>query len=72
MPESTTIILPKAMPVAQRIPGVSKQISEWLESLEKPFNLEKDALHLAKYEKNAKSYSYHYVLDRNIKSLRKR
>ena len=72
MPESTTIILPKAMPVAQRIPGVSKQISEWLESLEKPFNLDKDALHLARYEKNAKNYSYHYVLDRNIKSLRKR
>ena len=72
MPESTTIILPKTMPIAERIPGVIEQISEWLESLEKPFNLDKDALHLAKYEKNIENYSYHYVLDRNIKSSRKR
>jgi hypothetical protein len=72
MPETTTITLPKTMPVTERIPGVSKQILEWLESLEEPFNLERDALHLAKYERNIRNYRYHYVLDRDIKIPRKR
>jgi hypothetical protein len=72
MPESTTITLPKTMPVTERIPGVSRQISKWLKSLEKPFNIERDALHLAKYELNVKDFKYYYVLDRDIKILRKR
>ena len=72
MPESTTITLPKTMPINKRLPGVSKQILEWLESLEKPFNLETDALHLAKYERNIRNYRYQYVLDRDIKISRKR
>ena len=60
------------MPVTERIPGVSKQILKWLESLEKPFNIERDALHLAKYERNPKNFKYCYVLDRDIKITRKR
>jgi len=72
MNESTTITLPKTMPVTERIPGVSKQILEWLESLEEPFNLEKDALHLAKYEQNVKNFKYYYILDRDIKISRKK
>jgi len=72
MPESTTITIPKTMPVTERIPGVSKQILEWLESLEEPFNLERDALHLAKYEQNVKNFKYYYVLDRDIKISRKK
>lgn len=72
MPESTTIILPKTMPVTERIPGVSKQILEWLNTLEEPFNLERDVFHLAKYERNVKDFKYYYVLDRDIKISRKR
>ena len=72
MNESTTITLPRTMPVTERIPGVSKQILEWLESLDRPFNIEKDALHLAKYERNVKNFKYCYVLDRDIKNARKR
>jgi len=72
MQESTTITLPKTMPVTERIPGVSRQISKWLESLEEPFNLERDAFHMAKYERNIRNYRYHYVLDRDIKIPRKR
>jgi hypothetical protein len=72
MPESTTITIPKTMPVTERIPGVSKQILEWLESLDRPFNIEKDALHLAKYERNVRNFKYYYVLDRDIKISRKR
>jgi hypothetical protein len=71
MQESTIIKLPKTMPVADRIPGVSRQISKWLETLEKPFNIEKDALHLAKCERNVKNFKYYYVLDRDIKISRK-
>jgi hypothetical protein len=71
MPETTTITLPKTMPVTERIPGVSRQITKWLESLEKPFNIEKDALHLAKCERNVKTFKYYYVLDRDIKISRK-
>ncbi|MBW1704277.1 MAG: hypothetical protein JRJ86_03835 [Deltaproteobacteria bacterium] len=72
MHESTTITISKTMPVTERIPGVSRQILEWLESLEEPFNIERDALHLAKYERNIRDYRYHYVLDRDIKIPRKR
>lgn len=72
MNESTTITLPRTMPVTERIPGVSKQILEWLESLDRPFNIEKDALHLAKYERNVRNFRYYYVLDRDIKIPRKR
>jgi len=72
MIESTTITLPKTMPVTERIPGVSRQISKWLESLEKPFDIERDSLHLSKYELNVKNFKYYYVLDRDIKIPRKR
>ena len=72
MPESTTITIPKTMPVTERIPGVSRQILEWLKTLEEPFNIERDALYLAKYERNIGNYRYHYVLERDIKTPRKR
>ena len=66
MSERITITLPRKMPLSQRISGVSKEISKWLESLEEPFNIRTDVMHLAGCERNDK-YSYHYVLDRAAK-----
>ncbi len=54
------------MPLIDRISGVSKEICKWLESLEEPFNIDRDVMQLAKYEQNDK-YSYHYILDRAAK-----
>lgn len=68
MSESITITLPKAMPTGERILGASKRISEWLESLEKPFNIEKDELLLTRYEQNDKDYSYRYIINRSMKN----
>jgi hypothetical protein len=66
MSERITITLPKKMPLSERISGVSKEISKWLKSLEEPFNIRTDVMHLAGCERNDK-YSYHYVLDRAAK-----
>lgn len=71
MVESTSFTLPKTMPVNKRISRVSKQISKWIESLDKPFNAEADALHLTEYEKNGEKYIYHYTIARNAKSPKK-
>ena len=67
MAEHKTIILPKTMPLVERISGVSKEISEWIKSFEEPFNVTTDVIQLAKYERNDK-YSYHYIIDRAVKS----
>ena len=67
MSEHKTIILPKTMPLVERISGVSKEISEWIKSFEEPFNVSADVIQLAKYERNDK-YSYHYIIDRAVKS----
>ena len=61
-PESKVITVPKKMPLAARISEVSKQITEWLESLERPFNNETDKLQLTKYERGDKEYSYSYLI----------
>jgi len=67
MSEHKTIILPKTMPLVERISGVSKEISEWIKSFEEPFNVSTDVIQLAKYERNDK-YSYHYIVERAVKS----
>jgi hypothetical protein len=66
MPEHKTITLPKNMSLIDRISGVSKEISEWLDSLEEPFNITRDVMQLVKCERNDK-YSYHYILERSVK-----
>ena len=66
MTEYKIITLPKTMSLTERISGVSEEISKWLESLEEPFNVNTDVMHLAKYERNDK-YNYHYILDRAVK-----
>lgn len=63
---SKTITIQRTMPLIERISEVSKQISEWLETLEKPFNLEKDMLRLTKYERKGGKYLYHYTVRRAV------
>ena len=66
MAEHKKITLPKTMPLPERISGVSKEISEWLNSLKVPYNIDTDVMQLAKYEQNDK-YMYHYIIDRSVK-----
>jgi hypothetical protein len=60
--ESLTINLPKSMPLGNRVAEASRQISEWLESLDKSFNHK--ALRLKKIEETDKDYFYHYEIQR--------
>jgi hypothetical protein len=71
MAEHKKITLPKTMPLPERISGVSKEISKWLESLKVPYNIDTDVMQLAKCERNDK-YSYHYVIDRAVKGPEKK
>jgi hypothetical protein len=61
-PESKVIIVSRKMPLAVRISEVSKQIAEWLGSLEKPFNNETDKLQLSRYERTENGYRYRYLI----------
>ena len=64
--ESVTITIPKKMRPTKRISEVSKQISEWLLSLEKPFNYNTNMLRLKKFEQTHKEYIYHYEIHRKV------
>lgn len=67
MPESITSTLPKGKLEVEQILLASNRISEWLESLERPFNIEKNELQLTRYDQNNKNYSYHYLDNRTMK-----
>lgn len=71
MPESTSMTLSKAMPLDERILKVNKQLSEWLKSLDKPFNDERDVLQLKKHEQSDKNFIYHYIIERDAISLKR-
>jgi hypothetical protein len=58
--ESFTITLPKNMLLGKKVAEVSRQISEWLESFEEPFNHK--TLRLRKIEERDKDYIYHYEI----------
>ncbi len=62
MPESITITLPRKMPLINRISEASRQIAEWLQTLNVPFKTEKYKLLLVKYELNAREFRYHYSI----------
>ena len=66
MPEPTIISIPKTMPLTERISEVNRQLSEWLNSLDKGFDCGRDVLRLTRYEQNASKYSYHYIIDRGV------
>ena len=42
MPESKTIAVPKRMHVVERLAEVQRQIAEWMDSLDEPFDKETD------------------------------
>ena len=70
MLDSSTITLPETMPLSDRISEVSKQISEWLESLESPFDGKTDALQLINYERKGKKFTYQYSIDRDVRNIK--
>jgi predicted O-methyltransferase YrrM len=72
MPEFTTIRLDKDMPIDKRIEEVNRRISEWIETLEEPFNHETDEFQLIKFDAKKKQYQYKYAIARGVKSLKKR
>ena len=67
MLESVTITVPRKKPPTKRISEVSKQISEWLKSLEKPFDYRTNMLRLKKCELSNNEYIYHYEIHRKVK-----
>ena len=66
---SVTITISKKMPRSKRVSEVSKQISEWLESLEKPFNYRTNSLRMEKFEQSNNEYILHYEIHRKVEDL---
>jgi hypothetical protein len=64
--ESISIALPKTMPRSKQISEVSKQISEWLKSIESPYNFRTNMLRLNKIEQINEEYIYHYEIHRKV------
>lgn len=65
MSNSLTIVLPRKMSLTERISQASKQINEWLQSLDVAFSNERDKLQMAKWERNDREYRYHYLIIRS-------
>lgn len=72
MSESTTISIPKRLPLAERISNAKKKIAKWTDSLDKPFDDKADAVQLKKFERNEKEFRYQYIIVRGVKASRKR
>jgi len=72
MPESTTISIPKKLPLSERILNAKKKISTWTDSLDKPFDEKADAVQLKKIEKHEEEFRYEYIIVRGVKTSRKR
>jgi hypothetical protein len=68
MLESKTIVLPKRMSVAERIAEANRQISEWIGSLEEPYNEKYDSLHMKDCKSNDTEYKYRYTIERNVEA----
>jgi hypothetical protein len=65
MLETKTVVLPKRMPVVERIAEANRQISEWIGSLEEPYNEKNDALHMKDCKSDDTEYRYEYTIERN-------
>ena len=72
MQEATTIKLNKDMPIGKRLQEVNRHISEWIETLDEPFNHETDEFQLVKFNEGKKQYRYKYIIARGVKSLKKK
>ncbi len=61
--KSTTVILPKSMPLVDRISTASRELREWIATLGRPFNShEAHRLRLTKHEQNGERHIFHYEL----------
>jgi len=60
--ETITIRLSREMPLAHQLSEVKRQLSVWLESLERPFDVEKHRLKLAQIQMNTEEYHYSYSM----------
>ena len=71
MPETLTINLEQDISLKARVYEAKERLSDWLNSLEDPFEPNTDVFRLMKYEKNNSEYVYQYVLERGVKSLKR-
>jgi len=67
--ESIAVTIPKKMPHSKRISEVSRRLTEWLESLETPYNFRINMLRLKKTEQTEKEYIYHYEIQRKVEDF---
>jgi hypothetical protein len=67
MPESKTVVVPKRMHVVERLAEVQRQIAEWMDSLDEPFDKEADALHMREFTRNDTEYEYRYTIERRVR-----
>jgi len=72
MQESTVIKLDSDMPLTERIDEVNRKISEWIDTLDQPFNHETDEFQLVNFNKENSQYKYKYMIARGVKSLKKK
>jgi hypothetical protein len=69
--ESKTITVPNNIPVYARIEEAKTKISQWMQSLDKPFRLDKDTLSLVNYRQKEHAYSLFYKIQREAMPPRK-
>ena len=62
MHELTTVTVPRSMPLTTRIAEASKQVSLWLETLEEPFDHERNKLLLTRCDRTPEEFLYHYAV----------
>ena len=62
MPESKIVYVSNDIPVGARIHEVKTQISEWIQSLDRPFRQGNDTMSLTKCRHDDQSYSLRYEI----------
>lgn len=62
MPENLVVTLPKDMPLTERILEASRQIKEWIKSLEDKVEGGAERLQLVKSEQTKDSFKYYYSI----------
>ena len=62
MPETLIVTLSKDMPLTERIAEASRQIKEWIKSLEDKVEGGADRLQLVKSEQTKDGFKYHYSI----------
>jgi hypothetical protein len=63
MREEKTINIAKKIPLVERIALVSREVSRWVDGLDRPLVVGKDVVCLAQYKGNGK-HVYRYIIER--------